>query len=62
VLFNAHHDRIPFQLPAAGAAGWLVLVDTTFEGGLVPDGTYQPQGTYELAGRSFVLLQKVAAA
>jgi len=62
VLFNAHHDRIPFQLPAAGAAGWLVLVDTTFEGGLVPDGTYQPQGTYELAGRSFVLLQKIAAA
>ncbi len=59
LLFNAHHDGIPFKLPDLGAGGWLVLVDTAFGNGLLPEGTYQPNGTYKLAGRSLALLQQV---
>jgi glycogen operon protein len=57
LLFNAHHDAIPFKLPDLGAGGWLALVDTAF--GNLPEGTYQPNGTYELAGRSLALLQQI---
>ena len=59
LLFNAHHDAIPFKLPDLGAGGWLALVDTAFGNGLLPEGTYQPNGTYKLAGRSLALLQQV---
>jgi hypothetical protein len=60
VLFNAHHDLIPFRLPDYGASGWLALVDTAHEHGLLPEGTYQPKGIYQLQGRSLALLQQVA--
>ncbi len=59
LLFNAHHDAIPFKLPDLGAGGWLALVDTALGNGLLPEGTYQPNGTYQLAGRSLALLQQV---
>jgi glycogen operon protein len=59
LLFNAHHDRIAFTLPRLDAGGWLALIDTAFAGGLLPDGTYQPQGSFELAGRSLALLQRI---
>ncbi len=59
VLFNAHHDAIEFRLPDYDAAGWLVLVDTDRDEGLLPDGTFQPHGTYQLAGRSLALLQQL---
>jgi isoamylase len=60
LLFNAHHDALEFHLPAYGAAGWLVLVDTDRERGLLPDGTFQPHGTYTVAARSLVMLQQVS--
>ena len=59
LLFNAHHDKIEFHLPDYDAAGWLVLVDTDRDNGLLPDGTFQPHGVYPLAGRSLTLLQRL---
>jgi isoamylase len=59
VLFNAHHDPIPFTLPDSGASGGLALVDTAHEHGLLPEGTYQPKGVYQLQGRSLALLQQI---
>jgi glycogen operon protein len=59
VLFNAHHDTIEFSLPDYGADGWLVLVDTDRDDGLLPDGTFQPRRNYAVAGRSLVLLQRL---
>ncbi len=60
LLFNAHHDPIEFTLPDYAAAGWMVLVDTDRDGGLLPDGTFPPHGLYSVAARSFVLMQQVA--
>jgi isoamylase len=59
LLFNAHHDPIPFTLPDYGASGWLALVDTSYGNGLLPEGTYQPHGTFNVSGRSLALLQLV---
>jgi isoamylase len=59
VLFNAHHDRIPFTLPGHDEAGWLVLLDTSRDGGVMPEGTWQSGERYELEGRSLALLQKI---
>jgi glycogen operon protein len=59
LLFNAHHDPIPFTLPDYDASGWLALVDTSYGNGLLPEGTYQPNGPYQVAGRSLALLQQI---
>jgi len=59
VLFNAHHDRIDFHLPDDGGAGWLVLVDTDRDDGLLEDGTFMPHGIYPIGGRSLALLQRL---
>jgi isoamylase len=59
LLFNAHHDPVPFTLPDYGASGWLALVDTAYGNGLLPEGTYQPHGTFQVSGRSLALLQLV---
>jgi glycogen operon protein len=60
LLFNAHHEPIPFTLPPFEGNGWLVLIDTARDDGLVPEGTFQGDGVYELQERSLVLLQKVS--
>jgi isoamylase len=60
VLFNAHHDTIDFNLPEYQAAGWLTLFDTARDDGLVADGILQPRHVYSVAGRSLVLLQRLA--
>ena len=72
LLFNAHHDTIPFKLPAMGPAGirqagpaarWRALVDTAPEA----DGRHEspePLETgaqYPLQGRSLVLLIQTGA-
>jgi glycogen operon protein len=58
VLFNAHHDSIPFTLPALGLDGWRTVLDTDHDAGFVAP-TDHPAGTqYPLAGRSVVLLQQ----
>ncbi len=59
VIFNAHHDTIDFNLPDYGEAGWLALVDTERDDGLLPDGTFQPRGVYAIAGRALALLQRL---
>ena len=61
LLFNAYEGDIPFRLPDYGGAGWLALVDTAVGDGLMPEGTYQPQGQYNVRGRSLALLQLIAA-
>ena len=60
LLFNAHDGPIPFTLPPFEGNGWLVLIDTARDDGLVPEGTFQSNGVYELMERSLVLLQKVS--
>jgi glycogen operon protein len=56
VLFNAHHDTVPFTLPAPGdGRAWYVDVDTAIEGD--PPGAMAPM-SYELQGRSLVLLRQ----
>ncbi|HKU85844.1 MAG TPA: glycogen debranching enzyme GlgX, partial [Casimicrobiaceae bacterium] len=60
VLFNAHDGAIPFTLPARDGFGWIVLVDTARDDGLLAEGTYQSATVYPLEARSLVLLQKVS--
>jgi glycogen operon protein len=57
LLMNAHHDTLPFKLPAplAGDA-WLRLIDTS-DGRNDGAATFVGQDTYPLAGRSLVVLQ-----
>jgi len=66
VLFNAHHDSVPFRLPAKtlaphGDGHWQAIVDTAREDGLAPDGTFDAESTYPLEGRSLVLLLRVGS-
>ena len=56
VLFNAHHDAVPFTLPRYGDGRWLALVDTARDDGLAPDGAFEPGSIYPLEGRSLALL------
>jgi glycogen operon protein len=55
VLFNAHHETVPFRLPAYDGR-WLALLDTSFQDGLAPDGSFDAGAEYALQGRSLVLL------
>lgn len=59
VLFNAHHETLPFKLPDYEGKRWSALLDTAFEEGLVVDGTFDGGVEYDLKGRSLVLLQQV---
>ena len=59
VLFNAHHEPIPFKLPDFGGARWRAMLDTAFEDGLAVDGLFDAGAEYALQGRSLVLLQQV---
>jgi glycogen operon protein len=56
LLFNAHHEQIPFRLPPHLGARWLALVDTGHEDGLRPDGTFAAGDAYPLQARSLALL------
>ena len=59
VLFNAHHEEIPFTLPRlAGGSRWLSVLDTAYEEGLAWDGVYMAGTAYPLQGRSLALLQQ----
>ena len=59
LMFNAHHESIPFVLPSpASGARWLTVMDTAHQGGLTRGGAFEPGGTYTLQGRSFVLMQQ----
>ena len=57
LLFNSHHEVVPFCLPALGDAGeWQSLLDTQLAGGLEAHGPYQGGDNYPLEGRSLALL------
>ncbi len=60
VLVNAHHEQIPFTLPARGPGyEWISMLDTHHEEGLQVDGRYAPGDAYPLEGRSLALLQEI---
>ncbi len=67
VLFNAHHDSVPFRLPADslaahGSGQWYAILDTARDDGLAPDGMFDPESVYPLEGRSLVLLTRAGSA
>ena len=60
LLFNAHHESIPFALPAARAGRWERVFDTT-----EPEDDragFAPGDHYPLQGRALVLLRTETAA
>jgi isoamylase len=60
VLFNAHHDKIPFRLPDPGpGSGWYTEIDTSYDTG-IPSRQDAGSGVYPLQGRSLVLLRQAA--
>ena len=61
VLFNAHHDEIPFTLPSFGAAAWQCVLDTSRDPPEAAGPRLASQSVYTLAGRSLVVLQQVEA-
>jgi len=57
LLMNAHHEPVPFVLPAPPSQdSWLALVDTSCQTTNNPDFPYQPDTQYPLQARSLVLL------
>jgi len=57
MLMNAHHQPVPFQLPAVAAgAVWIVLIDTSLPTSDSPGTLYLDGATYSLQARSLVLL------
>ena len=60
LLLNAHHEAIPFLLPAAeGSAAWGVVLDTS-TGGMAHQGTFVVS-TYSIAPRSMAVLCRRSA-
>ncbi len=56
LLFNAHHEPVPFVLPAFGTGRWRPLVDTVERTGIAAAAAFQPGGMYPLQGRALALL------
>jgi glycogen operon protein len=56
LLLNAHHDPIPFAVPAEPPAVWEALIDTALPGGVPGHEAFRSGGEYPLQGRSLVLL------
>jgi isoamylase len=59
LLLNAHHELIPFTLPASGNnTRWLMTIDTYFETGQGP-AAFGAGENYPLQPRSLVLLREI---
>ncbi len=57
LLMNAHHEAIPFLLPAPPTGvGWVALIDTSCPMSENPAGLFEPGTSYPLQARSLVLL------
>ncbi len=57
LLFNSHHEAIPFMLPAlCEGCAWQSVLDTCLGGSLEPDGQFRGGDTYALDARSLALL------
>ena len=62
VLMNAHHEAIPFVLPALPPGGsWVALIDTSCEPLGNPGCRHDAEATYSLEARSLVVLAARAA-
>jgi isoamylase len=59
LLFNAHHEAVPFALPGDRGATWDAVVDTAFADGVPEPRAYGASATYPLQGRSLALLTRV---
>jgi glycogen operon protein len=63
MLLNAHHEAIPFQVPAvAGIRHWETLIDTSLDDAAPAERSYAAGETFELQGRAFALLIHTGAA
>jgi glycogen operon protein len=59
VLFNAHHEEIPFELPQfISEKSWWTVFDTAAEGDPFEQRRYQAGSLYPLQGRSLALLRE----
>jgi isoamylase len=57
ILMNAHHEPVPFTLPAAAdGRRWQTVLDTQQDSGFAPEASFGATEVYPLQGRSFVLL------
>jgi len=57
LLMNAHHEAIPFLLPAPPTGvGWVALIDTSCPMSENPACLFEPGTSYPLQARSLVLL------
>jgi isoamylase len=61
LLFNAHHETIPFRLPDAGGGGWFPQLDTAFETGKPHANAVAADAEYPLQGRSLALLRRIGS-
>ena len=57
MLFNAHHDDIPFTVPDIGGRHWSIVLDTA-RAEPFSDGKRAPGDVHLLHGRSFTLLEE----
>ena len=58
LLFNAHHEEVPFSLPGERDARWDAVVDTVFADGVPQVRSYGAAAIYPLQGRSLALLTR----
>ncbi len=60
ILFNAHHEPVPFRLPAQPEWGgrWVKVLDTAGAGFEDQDETVEAGGILEVEGRAVVVLQR----
>jgi isoamylase len=63
LLLNAHHDAVPFRLPADGdGPKWTAVVDTAYDDGNPAEALFEAGGEYPLQGRSLALLTRPRSA
>jgi isoamylase len=62
ILFNAHHEPIPFRLPARADWGerWTKVFDTALDGVKQTDETFTAGGEVPVEGRTVVVLMRLA--
>ena len=57
LLMNAHHEEIPFMMPAPpSGTGWFAIIDTACQTTRNPEAYYQTGTQYPLQARSLALL------
>jgi glycogen operon protein len=57
MLMNAHHEEVPFVLPApAPNQGWVAVIDTSCQTTNRPDAFYEGGAQYPLQARSLAVL------